>query len=482
MVLSYFLRVLLRFGTASLLAATLSAAEADASAARASPNPAANRAADPALIPPVLNTRPGVHYAAGHREFALNQGVERTPRGRLWSCWISGEDGEGGYMLLASSDDDGVTWSEPRLVIHPHDASLSFPRRTLVGNIWTDPLGRLWIFFDQSMINFDGRAGTWAAVCEDPDAAEPRWSEPRRLWHGCALNKPVVLRNGEWLLPVSLWDRVKIREMPFRDAFKELDALRGANLLVSLDQGLTWSHRGATVKFPNPDYDEHMLIERSDGSLWMTARTKDSMWESFSRDNGRTWSAPRPAAIAHRNARHFIRRLHSGNLLLVKHGLGADVAPNSRSDLTAFLSDDEGVSWKGGLLLDAGVSVSYPDGTQAPDGTIYVTYDNERSRKGEVLLARFAESDVLAGRFTSTRASPRMLVSRALGMNVKQQEASRARGAFLQKQRAEHEVQGKRGAVSPAEFGEHAGGHAVPQPKGKPANQPLPTGPVKRAN
>ena len=80
------------------------------------------------------------------------------------------------------------------------------------------------------------------------------------------------------------------------------------------------------------------------------------------------------------------------------------------------------------------------------------------------------------------RASPRMPVSRALGVNVRQQEASRARGAFLQKQRAEHEGQGKGGTVPPAEFGEHTGGRAVPPPKVAPATQPMLPALEKRAN
>lgn len=402
-------------------------------------NAEANRAADPALVPPRINTAPSEAYDARHMEFALNQGIERTRGGRLWACWVSGEDGEGGFHLLASSDDQGVTWTKARVVIHASDPSLAYPRRVLVGTLWVDSRGRLWHFFDQSMSNFDGRAGVWASICANPDSRNPKWTEPRRLWHGAALNKPTVLSNGEWHLPVSIWDRVKIREMPFRDAFHELDSYRQANVLVSTDEGASWSWRGG-VRFPDPDYDEHMLIERRDGSLWMTARTKKSLWESFSTDGARTWSKPQPSAIAHNNARHFIRRLKSGNLLLVKHGLQTDSAPKSRTDLTAFISTDDGLSWQGGLLIDAGASISYPDGTQAPDGTLFVSYDNERGRKGEILLARFTEADVLAGKFQSPQSAQRLLVNRAGGITAEQQIKARARGAMLQKQREEHEA------------------------------------------
>ncbi len=64
--------------------------------------------------------------------------------------------------------------------------------------------------------------------------------------------------------------------------------------------------------------------------------------------------------------------------------------------LSAWLSDDDGKTWQGGLMLDERKGVSYPDGFQAPDGTIYISYDRNRATDGEILLARFTEEDILA--------------------------------------------------------------------------------------
>src|SRR5207253_1841840 len=97
--------------------------------------------------------------------------------------------------------------------------------------------GRLWLFYDQSMGYFDGRAGAWAITCDNPDADIPTWSAPRRIWHGATLNKPIVLKSGEWLMPISLWTRDKIRPKEIGHAFPELDAMRMAHVFVSTDQG-----------------------------------------------------------------------------------------------------------------------------------------------------------------------------------------------------------------------------------------------------
>ncbi|MBK1439077.1 exo-alpha-sialidase [Parapedobacter sp. ISTM3] len=370
--------------------------------------------AEPAMETPIVNTNPLPTYGYDRLDYGMTIGIERTPNGRIWACWVGGGDNEDAFFVLNTSDDNGQTWSEPRVVIDPHDPSLSDARRTIVGNLWTDPQGNLWLFFDQSMTYFDGRAGLWYTVCENPDSDEPRWSAPKRLWHGCALNKPVVLSDGTWMLPVSLWDRGKIKDEVYKRAFPELDTFRMANVFVSNDRGQTWQRRGG-VRFPKPKFDEHQVIERRDGTLWMTARTGDGIWQSVSSDKGRTWSAPQ-RYMPHISSRHFIRRLQSGRLLMVRHG-ALDERTAFRSKLIAYLSEDDGKSWKGGLMIDERRGVSYPDGFQASDGTIYIAYDRNRELDGEILMARFTEADILEGRFQSPESGSRILISRPRGLD-----------------------------------------------------------------
>ncbi len=371
---------------------------------------AMEKIADLALVPPTLNTSPLPQYDYDKLDYGMTIGIERTPGGRLWACWVAGGDSPKAFFVLATSDDDEESWSKPRLVIDAHAKELPRPRSILVGNLWTDPLGRLWLIFDQSMDMFDGRAGVWAAVCENPDAETPLWSKPRRIWHGVTLNKPTVLSNGEWMLPVSLDQRGGFG--PFKGCFAELDSLRGANVFVSNDKGATWQRRGC-VQFPNPNWHEHMVVERKDGTLWMLARTANGIMESSSSDRGKTWSKPVASAIKHPVARFFIRRLASGNILLVKHGKTID-SHEGRSQLTAWLSDDEGQTWQGGLMLDERKRISYPDGFQSPDGTLYISYDRNRSTDGVILLARFSEDDILSRKLKGTSSKLRMLISRPL--------------------------------------------------------------------
>lgn len=367
-----------------------------------------------AMETPMINTSPLPDYQYDRLDYAMTIGIERTPHGRIWACWVAGGDNEDAFFVLNTSEDRGETWSEPKVVIDPHLPSLEKKRRTLVGNLWTDPAGRLWLFFDQAMTYFDGRGGLWYTICENPDSDMPLWSEPVRMWHGCALNKPLVLNDGTWMLPVSLWDRGKIKDESYKAAFSELDSFRMANVFISRDQGRNWERRGG-VRFPKPQFDEHHIIERKDGSLWMTARTGGGIWESISLDKGVTWSTP-VKYMDHIGSRHFIRRLKSGRLLLIRHGK-IDERTTFRSKLSAYLSEDDGHSWKGGLMLDERRGISYPDGFQHEDGTIYISYDRNRDWDGEVLMARFTEEDVLSGAFKSGESAAKLLISKPLGLD-----------------------------------------------------------------
>lgn len=367
--------------------------------------------ADLALFPPVINSNPGPEFNFDQYDFALTDGIERTPKGRLWSAWMAGEDGPLSFVVAMSSDDNGETWTRhPRLVINGHSRNQPFARSNLAANFWADPQGRLWLFFDQGMHQTDGRAGVWASVCENPDAENPAWSKPQRICNGHLLNKPIVLSSGEWLLPTYLPERNR-GNLPFSGIFPELDTERGSTVYASTDKGRTWERRG-TANFPHPNWPETMLVERKDNSLWMLVRTNKGIMQSTSLDKGLTWSKPNDMEmVKHPAARFHIRRLASGRILLIKHGRTIDAFDDKvpRSQLTAWVSEDDGKTWKGGLMLDERPFVTYPDGTQAPDGTIYVQYDHQRYM-GDILMARFTEEDILAGKLVNPNSRLQMLV------------------------------------------------------------------------
>ncbi len=349
------------------------------------------------LVPPLIRKFNDPELLPERNDFTMSAGIAMTPKGRIWVLWFGGEDGQKAFMMMASSDDDGQTWSKPKYIIKEPLTPNGFHRSILGGNLWTDPQGRLWCFFAYSIGFCDGRQGVWASVCENPDSDELAWSIPKRLCNGFVLNKPIILRGGEWLLPTTLWDRYLMGfcggDLKESDLFHDLDQWRMSNFMVSIDNGANWERRGG-VYADKRLFDEPVFIEKPDGELRCIIRTHYGLAETRSYDSGFNWSKPEPSKLQHCSARIFTLRLKSGKVLLVKHG--PLFQKTERTQLTAYLSDDEGETWYGGIVLDERNNVSYPDGFQAPDGRIYLNYDRKRI-DGEILLAVFNEEDVVSG-------------------------------------------------------------------------------------
>lgn len=339
-------------------------------------------------------------YGDEHRLFQGIPSLAIAPGGRIWATWYSGGDTECdlNYILVATSGDDGKTWTKPLFVV-----DVPGPVRLFDPELWVDPEGKLWLFWAQSLGHWDGRAGVWAMTTGTPDREDADWSAPRRLCDGIMMCKPIVDSKDRWMLPVSIWlwgDHPE-RTLP-----------KGSSVVASEDKGATWNLLGtAVVARPDANCDEHMIVERKDGSYFMWIRTKYGIAESNSFDGGKTWSEPARRGIPHTASRFFVTRLRSGNILLVKHG--AILQPTGRSHLTAMLSDDDGRTWKGELLLDERNGVSYPDGQQAKDGSICIIYDYHRVSDKEILLARFTEEDVLAGKIVSEKGVLRQLINKS---------------------------------------------------------------------
>lgn len=330
--------------------------------------------------------------------------VEITEKGRIFVSFYSGEDTEknGNYSVLVVSEDGGASFSEPIAAV-----DVGSEARAYDSCLWIDPLGRLWYIWS---VMPDNRVEF--SLCNDPDAQVLEWSEIRVMGGDVMLNKPTVTSSGAWLFPLAVWkDGLTTGSAGGADGNPT-----GAHVYESRDCGESFTRIG-TVKALNRWFDEHMLLEKKDGSLEMYIRTTYGIARSASHDGGRTWEEDTDSGFGGPNSRFYIGRLSSGNVLLVNHYRFA-----GRSHITALLSRDDGNTFEGKLLLDERHDVSYPD-VKEHDGYIYVVYDRERGARyredkdytyaaREILMARITEADIMAGELVSPRSELKHTVSK----------------------------------------------------------------------
>lgn len=360
---------------------------------------------DPSSWNPPVIASPGDkgYHSLDTRARQMTPALAVTEEGRLWATWVAGSTGHedmNNYVVLATSSNDGETWEEV-FTLDPGYGELT---KAVASNLWMDPNGRLWLFWHQMVMNSpEARADihssdqvVWAMVANQPDNIDPDWDQPRAIAPGVMFNKPTVLSCGTWVLPIASWHDPRLT----------------AEVWVSVDEGKTITRRGESIlqEMRHRCYPEHMIIEQDDGWLRLFVRTRYGIGESLSSDKGFTWEDISPSAIEHPPARFYVRRLESGNILLVKHGpIDEQIG---RSHLMAFISDDDAATWHGGLLLDERLHVSYPEGQQASDGTIYITYDHQRTGAKAIYMAAFTEEDVWAGENVSGKVRLRKTISR----------------------------------------------------------------------
>ncbi len=300
--------------------------------------------------------------------------IEVTDGGRLYASWVSGGNGEPraeNYDIIVYSDDGGKTWNDLWIIDHPNALV-----KINDAQIWKDPDGTLWIFYCQSKAGstFDRNTGVWCVKVDDPDAEVPTHGAPRRLFGGLLRNNITVLKDGTWL------------------AFPN-DHVDDTNTIVyaSTDKGETWHVRGNVFAPQAYNFNETMAVELSDGRLWMLMRnTSGKLLESYSSDGGYTWTDAVYTDIVNPCSRFHLRRLPSGNLLLINNNTSS-----GRNAMTAFISEDDGGTWAYSCLLDERPSTTYPDVGMTADGKLYAIWDQERlGVGGNIVLAVFDENDI----------------------------------------------------------------------------------------
>lgn len=372
-------------------------------------------------LDPVPVTKPTERNLRDSRTFQGIPGIAVLPSGRIFAVWYAGGHTEftENFVMMVISDDNGETWSDAVAVVDPPSPDV----RAFDSTFWIAPDGRFFWFWSQSSDWFDGIAGVWYSILENPEAdpAEFRFTAPVRIANGIMMDKPTVLSDGTWALPVSVWT----------GDYKKHDSLgvvQGCYMVVSEDNGKTFHPRGridlARVE-GGPRFDEHCFVEHNDGTIECYIRVNRGVATSISRDKGATWTAPDLSkTILGPNSRMYAVRLRSGRILLVNNDASGIVPGEKdwpvRERMTAYLSDDDGKTWPHSLLLDERTAVSYPDAQETADGSLFIIYDHERTKNGDILMARITEDDILAGRLVSPASRLKILIDHTKGVPEKQ--------------------------------------------------------------
>ncbi len=273
-------------------------------------------------------------------------------------------------------------WSAPKPIAHD-------PFRS-VGNgvIWEAPDGIVWLFY---VVRF---GETWSnsrvQVKISRDGAET-WSDASvlSLEEGTMVrNRPIVLKNGDYLLPVyheTGHDPEKVgadstslflRYDPAKRAWTRSGPIRSKNgniqpAVVQLDDNrlIAYCRRGG-------DYDP---------------KTIGHIIRSESADGGRTWSEGVDSAFPNPNAAVEFLKLKSGRLLLIFND-----SMSRRTPLTAALSTDLDRTWTSRRNIREGEGdFGYPSAFQARDGRIHLVFTSER--RTVVNHAVFDEDWVIRG-------------------------------------------------------------------------------------
>lgn len=295
--------------------------------------------------------------------------IAETPRG-LVAAWFGGtREGHPDVCIWLSKNINGK-WTAPvKVADGVQNDTLRYACYNPV--LYQVPNGELILFY-----KIGPRVAAWKGWMKRSGDGGSTWSSAEALpegYLGPVKNKPVVLTNG------TLFCASSTEGSGWRVHFETTN-----------DLGKTWNKIGPINDGKMAAAIQPSVLFHKNGDLQILCRSKNrAILESWSRDNGQTWSTMTKTQLPNNNSGTDAVTLKDGRQLLVyNHVLPPDtLAKGPRTPLNVSISQD-GIEWFASLILeDSPISqYSYPSVIQSKDGMVHIVYTWRREKIKYVMI------------------------------------------------------------------------------------------------
>nr|WP_226998311.1 sialidase family protein [Aquirufa nivalisilvae] len=298
--------------------------------------------------------------------------IEETPTG-LVTAWFGGTEERHPDVGIWVSRMVNGKWTAPVEVANGvQNSTIRYP-------LWNPVLfqmpaskgGELLLFYKEGPTPQDW----WGMIKRSKDGGKT-WSNTERLPLGILgpiKNKPVMLKDGTLLCPTSSEDN------GWRLHFE-----------MTKDGGRTWSRTEAINDGKEFSAIQPSVLFLKDGRLQILCRSKNGyILESFSSDQGKTWSPLKATSLPNPNSGTDAVTLKDGRQVLIYNHVTKESQEwgGKRSPLNVAISSD-GKTWKELAVLEKEpkAEFSYPAVIQTKDGKIHITYTWKREKIKHVVI------------------------------------------------------------------------------------------------
>ncbi|MFN7925985.1 MAG: sialidase family protein [Bryobacteraceae bacterium] len=272
-----------------------------------------------------------------------------------------------------------TAWTSPKQIAADPFRSLGN------GVVWQAPDGLVWLFY---VVRY---GETWSSSRIQAKISRDRaetWSDPSvlALEAGTMVrNRPIVLRNGEYLLPVY-HETGEDREIVGPDSTSRFLRFNPKTKQWT-PSGEIRSAKGNIQPAPVQIDDNYLITYCRRGGGYGPV-TDGYMIRAESRDGGHTWTEGRDSQFPNPNSAVDFLRLQNGHLLLV-----FNASMTKRTPLRVAISEDNDKTWPRQRDVGTGNdSYAYPVAIQTRDSRIHVVYTSNQRK--QINLVSFDESDI----------------------------------------------------------------------------------------